>query len=368
MANTANISKLTKRQKLYFQMMVAKGAVPFVKGRPGEAKTASIRAIARKLGYEYIDIRLSQIDEVVVTGFPTVDNNGETYSFKVPQWAVKANEKPTIICFEELNRARLEQRNAAMQIMCEREVGMNFKLNDNVLMIATGNLGEEDGTDVEEIESAQRGRLATIRHELTIDEWEQDFAKDNVHPMILNFVKANPAYFYKYEGDDADSYACARSWDYLSKFLIENKVEDSDIVDYLMMVGKSYVGSSVQPLIRYIEQMRSISVKDILNRYPEVREVAKKFTRPQISEYLMNLQEMTIEKLKPTQVENLIAFLGDIKDDDELVNFFVKIVGQLDYAACKRDEKNMKNTRQIMNTFPDIKARIKGYHSTNKPA
>ena len=362
MTTGANISKLTKKQKMYFQMMVAKGAVPFIKGRPGEAKTAIVRAIAKKMGYQYIDIRLSQIDEVVVTGFPSVDPDGNTYSFKVPQWAVKANDKPTIICFEELNRARLEQRNAAMQIMCEREVGMNFKLNDNVLMIATGNLGEEDGTDVEEIESAQRGRLAPIRHELTIDEWVSDYAKENVHPTIVNFITTNPQYFYKYEGDEVDSYASPRSWDYLSKFFLENKIEDSEMVDYLMTVGKSYVGSSVQPLIRYIEQMRAISVKDILNRYPEVREVAKKFTRPQISEYLINLQEFTIEKLTKKQVENLITFLGDISDDDELVNFFVKIVAQLDYAACKRDPKFMKNTREILNTFPVIKARIKDHH------
>jgi len=362
MTKTANLNKLSKTEKLWYQMMNAKGAVPFIKSRPGEAKTAIIRSIAKKLGYQLIDIRLSQIDEVVVTGFPTVDKDSNTYSFKAPDWAIKANQKPTIIVFEELNRARLEQRNAAMQIMCEREVGMNLKLNDDVLLIATGNLGEDDGTDVEEIESAQRGRLATIYHNLTIEDWEKEYAKANVHPLILNFIKTKPEYFYRYEGDDADNYASPRSWSYLSRFLTENEITKDQIIDTLMAVGKSYVGSSITPLIRYAEQMQQISAKNILDKYDEVREIAQKFSRPQISEYLANLGEYKIEKLGKKKIDNLIAFLKDIKDDDELVSFFVKLLKQLDYGACVEDPKKMAKTQKILNEFPEVKKRMKSYH------
>ena len=358
-----DLSKLTKKEKLYFSMIRAKGAVPFIKGRPGEAKTAILRTIAKKLGMQYIDLRLSQVDEVVVTGFPATNEDGKTFSFRVPDWAEKANSMPTLICFEEYNRARLEQRNAAMQIMCEREVGMNLKFNEDVYMVATGNLGEEDGTDVEEIEAAQKGRLATIRHNLTIEDWEVGYAAENVHPLILNFVKSNPQYFYKYEGDEVDNYACARSWDYLSMFIKENFGEKnmnySELLDALMACGKSYVGSSINPFIRYINQMQQVSVKDILNRYEEIQEFVKKFNRPQISEYLLNLSEMDPEKMKEKQVDNLISFLSDISDDDELVNYFMKIVGMLDYAACEKDKSKMKHTSKIVNTFPEIKERMK---------
>ena len=363
MISKFDTSKLTRLEKIYWSMMQAKGAVPMLKGRPGEAKTAILRSIAKKLGMEYIDIRLSQIDEVVVTGFPATNEDGRSFSFRVPDWAVKANQSPTIICFEEYNRARLEQRNAAMQIMCEREVGMNHKLNDDVYMCATGNLGEEDGTDVEEIEAAQKGRLATIRHNLTIKDWEDGYATENVHALVLNFVKSNPQYFYKYEGDEVDSYASARTWDYLSMFIKTNfgdkNINYGELVDVLMTVGKSYVGSTITPFIRYINQIQQVSTKDILNKYPDIQEIVKKFNRPQISEYLLNLAEMNPEKLKDNQVENLIAFLGDISDDDELVNYFMKIVAMLDYAACEKDKNQMKNTQRIINTFPEIKERMK---------
>jgi hypothetical protein len=39
--------------------------------------------------------------------------------------------------------------------LLEREIGTAFKFNDNVLMMSSGNLGDEDGTDVEEFDSEQ---------------------------------------------------------------------------------------------------------------------------------------------------------------------------------------------------------------------
>jgi hypothetical protein len=365
MNSTFDTSKLTKKELLYWRMMAAKGAVPFIKGRPGEAKTAIVKSIARKLGLQLIDIRLSQMDEIVVTGFPATNPDGHTFSFRTPDWAVRANEKPTIIVFEEYNRAKLEQRNAAMQIMCEREVGMNFKFNENVYMAATGNLGDADGTDVEEIESAQKGRLATINHTLTIDDWCEGYAEENVHPLILGFIKSNPQYFWAYKGDEEDSYASARTWDYLSMFIKENfgtkNVNYTELIDTLSLIGKSYVGSSNVPFMRYVKQMNQISAKDILNRYEEIADVITGFNRPQISEYLTQLAEHNIEKLKEKQVENLIKFLTVIKekqDDDEIASFFLKIVEQLDFVAVQEDPSKKKNTSKIVNSFVDIKERM----------
>lgn len=374
-----DLSKLTKKEKLYFSMMAAKGAVPLIKGRPGEAKTAIIKSIAKKVGwrtdeskpFEYgmqlIDIRLSQIDEVVVTGYPAANPDGVTYSFRIPDWAKRANEKPTIIVFEEYNRAKLEQRNAAMQIMCEREVGMNWKLNDDVYMVATGNLGEEDGTDVEEIEAAQKGRMATIRHSLTIPEWEEGYATEHVHSLVLSFLKTNPQWFYKYENDESDSYASARTWDYLSKFIITNfgKTEPNlkEISDAMLMVGKAYVGNTITPFIRYIEQMQNVSVKDIINRYDQVKQHVAGFTRPQITEYLTNLSTFDIEKWNDQQLGNVVQFLKDIEDDDEKINFMIKIVDKLDIVKCKKDPESYKNTKFITNEFASLKTRIKSHHS-----
>jgi hypothetical protein len=51
------------------------------------------------------------------------------------------------------------------------ESGTAFKFNDNVLMMSSGNLGDEDGTDVEEFDSALNNRLIHINHTLDVQEW-----------------------------------------------------------------------------------------------------------------------------------------------------------------------------------------------------
>jgi MoxR-like ATPase len=116
------------------------------------------------------------VDETDVGLYPSlseIDMDGEMVKCLISLclWAVEANKRPTIIHFEELNRASQQVRNAALQILLEREIGTAFKFNDNVLMMSSGNLGDEDGTDVEEFDSALNNRLIHINHTLDVQEW-----------------------------------------------------------------------------------------------------------------------------------------------------------------------------------------------------
>jgi hypothetical protein len=82
--------------------------------------------LSDKMDFAYSDIRLSMVDETDVGLYPSlseIDMDGEMVKcldFVVPRWAVEANKRPTIIHFEELNRASQQVRNAALQILLER--------------------------------------------------------------------------------------------------------------------------------------------------------------------------------------------------------------------------------------------------------
>jgi len=176
------LNLLTPKERKYFAIMWAKYGVLNITSKPGVAKSAIGRSIADKMNFRYIDIRLSMVDETDVGLYPTiseVESDGKMVKcldFVVPRWAIEANKQPTIIHFEELNRASQQVRNAALQMLLEREIGMDFKFNDNVLMMSSGNLGDEDGTDVEEFDSALNNRLVHISHSLSVDEWLGDYA------------------------------------------------------------------------------------------------------------------------------------------------------------------------------------------------
>ncbi len=131
------------------------------------------------------------VDTITIEDFEKVDGFGagmisevdpsqkknvqiKTLKHVVPEWAIKANMKPSIIHFEELNRSTLQVRNAALQLLLEREIGAFFKFNKNVFMLSSGNLGEEDGTDVEEFDQALNNRLIHYTHDMPFPEWKKE--------------------------------------------------------------------------------------------------------------------------------------------------------------------------------------------------
>jgi len=343
-----NFEKLTAKQKKYFRMMFGKSGVLFLTAEPGVAKSAIMRTIAKKMDFQYFDIRLSMVDEIDVGLFPyrkemeldLEDATGETtkkilsvMSYAIPEWAYMSNLKPTIIHFEELNRAPLAVRNAALQILLERAIGTSFKFNQNVYMVSSGNLGEMDGTDVEEFDRALNNRLIHYKHTLTLPEWIEDFAKDNVHQVIVNFLKSNEEHFlHSYDekrSKTQESYATPRSWTFLSDYIVNNYGMQSSITDFIDDVrelGASYIGDGANSrFIRYLDESLKFGINDLLNRYDEIKDQLKDLTRDKKSELLNSLKQKNILDFNAKQKENVKRFILTVSED-EAVAYILKIL------------------------------------------
>jgi len=357
---------LSEMEKKYYKIMNAKSGVLYITAAPGYAKSAIMRSLARKMGCQYFDIRLSMVDETDVGLFPAIDSidvdiNGEMVNQKMlahvaPKWAYLANNRPTIIHFEELNRSSLAVRNAALQMLLEREIGGFFKFNSNVMMCASGNLGEADGTDVEEFDQALNNRLIHIEHLLPYSEWVDQYADENVCPVIIQFLKTHTEYYYKKPDPNSDknkAYATPRSWTFLSDYIFENfgkyvtKLDNNgkEIVDDLTgeikmfkkfpniriwlkdveAIGHGYIGQANARFIRYCNDTLKITLDDVLDRYDDIINDVINFNRDKKSELLANMKERRVSQLKPKQAENLIKFLGTISDD-EIVGYLLHVL------------------------------------------
>ena len=319
------LPSLTTKERKYFAVMWAKYGVLNITSKPGVAKSAIGRSIAQKTGFRYVDIRLSMIDETDVGLYPSVSDvevDGQSVKcldFVVPRWAIEANKQPTIIHFEELNRASQQVRNAALQILLEREIGMNFKFNENVLMMSSGNLGDEDGTDVEEFDSALKNRLIHIKHSLSVDEWMSNFAEEKMHRLIVSFIKAHPEQMYK-TSENTDAYATPRSWNMLSELILSNFGKDSSPKEFLPLlkeVATGYIGNSAMKFIQYCEDMLNISIQDVLNDYDKIKKDLEKYNRDKNSELIQSLKELDITKLSDKQLSNCVKFLNNVGDDEK---------------------------------------------------
>ncbi len=361
----SKLPSLTQKEYKYFSIMWAKYGVLYITSKPGIAKSAIAKSIADKMGFRYMDLRLSMVDETDVGLYPSVSEieadgkKMKCLDFVVPRWAVEANKQPTIIHFEELNRASQQVRNAALQILLERQIGVDFKFNQNVLMISSGNLGDEDGTDVEEFDAALNNRLIHIKHDLSATEWIANFANENCHRLITSFITVYPEQLYK-TSENGAAYATPRSWTMLSEFIVKNFGKDASPRDFLPIlreVATGYVGNSAVKFAQYCEDMLNISIKDVLDNYDGIKKDLAKYNRDKNSELIQSLKEIDLTKLTEKQLTNVVKFLNNVGDDEKTAY----LLFILDNIA---DVTNPKMKRFLLE-FEDLLRTIK---KINKPS
>ena len=358
------IPTLTPRERKYFMTMWPKSGVLYITSKPGIAKSAISRSIAEKMGFRYMDLRLSMADETDFK-FPFLkDANYDGRDIKVsgyavPEWAFESNQQPTIIHFEELNRAPQFVRNAALQILLERQIG-DFKFSDTVLMMASGNLGDEDGTDVEEFDNALNNRLVHYNHTLSATEWIDNFGKDNIHSVILSYIKAYPEKLYQNPTENTKAFATPRSWTFLSEFIVCNFGKDAtprEFITDLMEVAHGYVGNGAQRFLQYCQEMINITIQDVIDRYDKVEKELDKYNRDKNSELINSLKEHDIKNMSDKQLANVTKFLKRV-GEDELTAYLLHV---LDNVPDVSDPK----IKKFMQSFRDVLVNIK---RINKPA
>ena len=348
------MNTLTPRERKYFMTMWPKSGVLYITSKPGIAKSAIARSIADKMGFKYLDVRLSMSDETDFK-FPFLKDaeyKGTIFKvsgYAVPEWAFEANTQPTIIHFEELNRAPQFVRNAALQILLERQIG-EFKFNGTVLMMASGNLGDEDGTDVEEFDNALNNRLIHFSHTLGSDEWIENFGKMNCHPTIVSYIKAYPEKLYQNPTENTKAYATPRSWLFLSDFITKNFGMESsprEFLPYMQEVAHGYIGNGAQRFLQYCQEMVNITIQDIINRYNEVEKELDKYNRDKNSELIQSLKEFDIKKFTEKQLDNVTKFLKRV-GDDELTAYLLHVLDNVPDVSDDKIKKFMQSFRDVL--------------------
>lgn len=326
---------LSNLEQLYFNIMKAqtykgRGAVLYTYGQPGIAKSAIYKSIAEKTAMNYIPIHLSMVDETDVGIYPDkvkMTVNGEEVSFLdhiVPLWAKEANEHPCIIHFEELNRSHLSVRNAALQILLDRQIGTKFKFNENVFMCASGNIGEDDGTEVDEFDNALYNRLCVIEHIMEIDEWVSQFAEKEVHPSIIDYVKNNPSSSLTLPSADSvfKTYATYRSWTFLSDFIQSTYSKKGEWanpnswVKDMDVAGVGFIGSTWISFKNYVLDAINIKLEDIIKDYDSVKDRIKLIRNDRKQQLISDISSLEMKKINSKYYDNILNFISDQSSED----------------------------------------------------
>jgi MoxR-like ATPase len=335
-----------------------------IQGASGVGKSQVVRQIADELKLPFEDVRLGQMTEGDLLGLFSI-SDGVTVNHP-PAWLQRASQRPTVLCFEELNRAMTSVVQGVFQIVLERRLG-DLALHPETRVFATVNIGTQ--YTVMDIDPALRNRFATVE---LVPEREEFYlyAEGKLNKLILDFLKDNPEHLEVDVRPTTRAFPTRRSWFALSAAL------DKDLQrrDYSMVypIAGSLVGqAAASALKKYTEdQRRVLSSDEILLAYQ--RGLAKKISL----EDQVNLMDSCVNYLEskdtitPREWENFGYFLQDCHTQ-VVVDFFRKLYATTnvkDYAVSINEEKHSIPVRQAFNTAFSTEEAFTQLSQNNKQA
>lgn len=197
--------------------------IPFVKGSPGIGKSAMYKWVAEQLNLEFIDFRLSMVDQTRLNGFPKFKDDRSFYAppaiFPLEGDPLPEGKNGWLISFEEINSTVPSIQAMAYKILHDRMVG-DYNLHPAVRLCANGNL-ETDGAVVMPLSTALASRMIQFHAVIKNDKWLEWAEKsDRYHPILLSYLTYRPEYIHRFNPKDKDpAYPCPRMHEKVSKLL-----------------------------------------------------------------------------------------------------------------------------------------------------
>jgi len=168
-------------------------------GAPGIGKSAVVKGLAETLEYEFLDVRLSQFDPVDLRGVPSVENGITRWN--TPSWLprVETHGEKGLLHFDELFLAPPSVKNAAYQLLHERELG-DYRLPEGWIVLVSSNRPEDKaGLVGGTFDSALVNKFAT-HFEIVpdVNAWAEWALENDVLPELIAFIRFRPELLHEF--------------------------------------------------------------------------------------------------------------------------------------------------------------------------
>ena len=203
-----------------------------IRGRHGVGKSEVVYQIAEDMGLPVVERRASQMTEGDLLGMPSpeqIEVNGERASvFRPFEWFLRACTEPVCLFLDEVDRATTEVRQGIFELTDSRKLA-GWTLHEDTIVIAAVNGGEHGAQyQVNEMDPAELDRYTVFDIEPSVEDW-LDWAKDNVHAMIWDFINHNRIHLDHSEDFEPNKvYPSRRSWKRLNDCLVGASLFDEE--------------------------------------------------------------------------------------------------------------------------------------------
>ena len=208
----------------------------FLWGPPGIGKSDIIHQIGAEMEALVIDIRLSLWEPTDIKGIPYFDSNQGKMVWGAPSELPDeelASQYPYVILFlDEMNSAAPSVQAAAYQLILNRRVGQ-YRLPDNVLLVAAGNREADKGVTYR-MPAPLANRFLHLEMRVDFDDWAMWATENRIHKDVVGYCSFSKKDLYDFDPKSSSrSFATPRSWSFVSELLEDEDTEENTLTDLI---------------------------------------------------------------------------------------------------------------------------------------
>lgn len=312
-----------------------------MEGVHGIGKSNIVKQFAKENGYHLEELFLSHQEVGDLIGIPhTIEKDGETITtWSKPIWLQRCEQaaktgKKSIVFLDELNRAPIDVRQSALQLVLERQIHEHKLPNvdgDRTLIVAAINPADE--YQVDELDPALLDRFLHISVEADSKAWLEWARNSNINAIVRDFIAEYPDRIHWTPADGGVG-ATPRSWAKLGDFM-DNVEQIPEEILFQVMKGK--VGTEIASQFysffkNYVDVVKMQDIIDIVdaesNDTDSVEDIAdviaikiEKTEAIQKTELANQLSKSNYSLaflcyLYALPIENCVAFLKSFRKDE----------------------------------------------------
>lgn len=341
--NAKNFEKSSQLENIYMVACDTSVSV-IVEGDHGIGKSESVYSFAHKNDFHVEPLFLSHQEVADLIGIPTMERDSSNHALTTwskPIWLHRMEEaakagKRCILFLDELNRAQTEVRQAALQLVLDKQIHehrlpktlVNGVAFDTFVVAA---VNPADGFyQVDELDPALLDRFLHFKLQVNADSWLEWAVENNIHKTIISYISNSKDKLYV-KDENAPIFPTPRSWAKLSELLksFENKNINNPSLMYNLISGKIGYTVGAQFLTYYKENSVIVTVQDVVKlcekEYNKIAKVSGEKTLATVdavaSKVMKLIEDLEIPLLKELSSNMMNEFLdetGKVKFDDAM--------------------------------------------------
>lgn len=315
-----------------------------VEGDHGIGKSDSVYSFAKENDFHVESLFLSHQEVADLIGIPTLEKAAGTDGIPLTTWSkpvwlhrmeqAAAQGKRTILFLDELNRAQAEVRQAALQLVLDKQIH-EHRLPETIVAgvpfecFVVAAVNPSDGYyQVDELDPALLDRFLHFKLTVNADSWIEWATDNNVHKTIISYISNSKDKLYVRD-ENAPIFPTPRSWTKLSELLksYEDKGIENQVLLHNLITGKIGYTVGAQFMTYYKENSVIVSVDDIAKitkkhysaaakKHGEGSVEAVDMVAKKIEKLIEPLEIPLLKELSSNLVDEYLTDTGKVKFED----------------------------------------------------